>query len=270
MEYYISVQFNSNLKSYYFKTNDSTIKKSDYVVVESVLGIEAALVASNPVPLKDLSFPLPIKPIIRKATKVDIQKKNENDKLAKEASAVFLKYVKDLELDMNLTETCYTLDRSKVLFCYLSDERVDFRELLKILAAKLSCRIELKQINPRDKAQVVGGIGVCGLELCCSKFLTVFEGITLTKAKNQMLTINIPKLSGHCGKLMCCLKYEDDYYTEQKKYYPAINSRLTYQKKEFKVSGINILSKTIKIENEDGFEILTLDQYKSLPTHASK
>ena len=264
MEYCISVQFSSNSKSYYFKSEDESIKKGDLVVVESVFGIEVAKVSDDPKPLSQIKFPLKIKPILRKANKVDIQSKRENDRLAKQAAKVFVKSVADLNLDMNLIETTYTLDKSKVLFCYLSSDRVDFRELLKVLASKLNCRIELKQINPRDKAQLVGGIGVCGLELCCTKFLTVFEGISLTKAKNQMLSINIPKLSGQCGKLMCCLKYEDDYYTEQKKYYPAINSKLDYQSKEFKVVGINILSKTIKIENDDGFEIISLDEYKNI------
>ena len=270
MEFCISVQFQENSKAYYFKTTDASINKGDAVVIESVLGMEIGIVATKPIPLKEINFPLTIKPIVRKATNADIQAKKENEKLAKEAAQIFNRYVSDLGLEMNLIDTSYTLDRSKVLFCYLSSERVDFRELLKILAAKLNCRIELKQVNPRDKAQLVGGIGVCGLELCCTRFLTVFDGITLTKAKNQMLSINIPKLSGHCGKLMCCLKYEDDYYTEQKKHYPAINTKLKYENKEYRVSGINILSQTIKIENEDGFEILTLSQFNSLPRSALK
>ena len=123
---------------------------------------------------------------------------------------------------------------TKILFTYLASERVDFRELLKVLANKLGCRIELKQISPREKAQKIGGIGICGLELCCTKFINVFEGITLSKAKNQMLSINLPKLSGQCGKLMCCLKYEDDLYTEERKISHKLELLLPMIKKNIK------------------------------------
>ena len=170
--------------------------------------------------------------------------------------------VSNLNLDMNLISCEYTLDKAKVIFTYISDDRVDFRELLKVLASKLHTRIELKQIGSRDKAKIIGGIGLCGLPLCCSTFLNEFDGISISRAKNQMLAINIPKLSGQCGKLMCCLKYEDDAYTDLKKYYPEIGIKVFIDEIEYAVTAINVISKTVKVENEDDIKVLPLDDFK--------
>ena len=159
--------------------------------------------------------------------------------------------------------TCeYTLDRSKVIFSYLADNRVDFRELLKVLAAQLHCRIELRQIGTRDKAKIVGGIGICGLPLCCSTFLNEFDGISINRAKNQMLSLNIPKLSGHCGKLICCLKYEDDAYTELKEGYPRLGTRIIYNNEQFKITSMNVLTRQIKLENSETVVFVDLDVVK--------
>jgi len=162
---------------------------------------------------------------------------------------------------MNLISCEYTLDKSKVLFSYLADDRVDFRELLKVLASKLHTRIELRQIGSRDKAKMIGGLGVCGLPLCCSTFLNEFDGISINRAKNQMLAINIPKLSGQCGKLICCLKYEDDAYTEERKAFPELGSRFFIDKTEYTVTSINILSRVVKVENEDDIKFLPLEDF---------
>ena len=150
------------------------------------------------------------------------------------------------------------------MFTYAADDRVDFRELLKKLAAALHCRIELKQISSRERAQLIGGIGVCGLQLCCTTFLHQFEGVSLNKAKNQMLSINIPKLSGQCGKLMCCLKYEDDLYTEEKSKFPQINTKVVYQGEEYKVATFNIFTKVIKITSKENAQFITLDEYNAI------
>ena len=162
---------------------------------------------------------------------------------------------------MYLISCEYTLDKSKVIFSYVADERVDFRELLKALASKLHTRIELRQIGARDKAKLIGGVGLCGLPLCCSTFLNEFDGISINRAKNQMLAINIPKLSGQCGKLICCLKYEDDAYTEERKKYPELGSKHFIDKVEFTVTGINILSRVVKIENEEDIKFLPLEDF---------
>ena len=162
---------------------------------------------------------------------------------------------------MNLISCEYTLDKSKVIFSYLADDRVDFRELLKVLASRLRTRIELRQIGSRDKAKMIGGLGVCGLPLCCSTFLNEFDGISINRAKNQMLAINIPKLSGQCGKLICCLKYEDDAYTEERKKFPELGSKAFIDKVEYTVTNINILSRVVKIENDEDIKFLPLEDF---------
>ena len=229
MNYYINVKFGVSNKTYYFATDDSSIKIGDFVVVETVVGVEIGEVTTFPADISNLNYDREIKPIVRIATASDMTKLRQNELYAKSAIQLFEESTKKLNLDMKLIGAQYTLDRTKILFTYVADDRVDFRELLKILAAQLHCRIELRQINSRERAQFTGGIGVCGLPLCCTTFLTQFDGVSLNKAKNQMLAINIPKLSGQCGKLMCCLKYEDDYYTEAKLQFPEIGTFVKYE-----------------------------------------
>ena len=145
------------------------------------------------------------------------------------------------------------------------------RELLKVLASRLRTRIELRQIGSRDKAKMIGGLGICGLPLCCSTFLNEFDGISINRAKNQMLAINIPKLSGQCGKLICCLKYEDDAYTEERKKYPDLGSKHFIDKVEYTVTGVNILSRVVKIENDEDIKFLPLeDFYKQVGGNRNK
>ena len=161
---------------------------------------------------------------------------------------------------MKVLSAEYTLDQSKLTVSYLADDRVDFRELLKVLASLYHCRIELRQIGPRDKAKMIGGIGICGLPLCCSTFLNEFDGISITMAKNQMLALNIPKLSGHCGKLICCLKYEDDVYSLEKTNLPKVGMRVNYQDQLYRISAINILTKMIKLENTENVVTVPLSE----------
>ena len=241
--YYISVRFENNNKSYYFSCDTNALSVDDYVMVETTIGKEIGRVAVGPKPMSGLNFDKEIKPILRRAVKSDLVLKEENKKLADEAARIFTTESEKLKLNMRLISAEYTLDRAKILFTYSSDDRIDFRELLKILASQLHCRIELKQITSRERAQLIGGVGVCGLPLCCTTFFTTFEGISLNRAKNQMLTINIPKLSGQCGKLLCCLKYEDDQYTELKKQFPPLNSTINYMGEDYKITGINLFTK---------------------------
>ncbi len=264
MEYYINVKFGVSNKTYYFATDDISLEIGQKVVVETIVGLELGEVTTFPKLISSLNYDKEIKPIKRRATEEDLKAYKANEELAIYASQMFVKVVNDLKLDMRLIGAQYTLDKTKVLFTYVADDRVDFRELLKILAAQLHCRIELRQINSRERAQLVGGLGVCGLPLCCTSFFTQFDGVSLSKAKNQMLAINIPKLSGQCGKLMCCLKYEDDLYTEAKKDYPAINTKVMYEGKEFKVNSFNVLSIMIKLVNEDDVEFLPLEKVNTL------
>lgn len=269
MKNYINIKFGVSNKTYYFATDEKSLKVGDYVVVETVVGLEIGEVVTYPKDLSTLNFDREIKPILRKATNEDMVTFESNKTLALEACSLFEDEVKKLNLNMNLISAQYTLDRTKILFVYVADDRVDFRELLKVLASSLHCRIELKQINSRERAQLVGGLGTCGLPLCCTTFLTQFEGVSLNKAKNQMLAINIPKLSGQCGKLMCCLKYEDDLYTEAKKEFPPINFKFKYKDEEYKVSSYNVLTKVIKIQSPENVEFISLDEFKKISSGKS-
>lgn len=259
-DYFVAIKLNESAKAYYFSTNFDDLKPGDNVVIETVRGLELGKVDSISQPMSKYKLSLELKPVLRKATDEDIKLYKENIELAKNSYEVCLEEIKKLNLDMRLITSEYTLDRSKVIFSYLADDRVDFRELLKALASRLHCRIELRQIGTRDKAKVVGGIGICGLPLCCATFLNEFDGISINRAKNQMLSLNIPKLSGHCGKLICCLKYEDETYTDLKKDFPKIGTRLIYNNEQYRISSMNVLTRTIKIEKADDVQFISLDE----------
>ncbi len=261
-DYYVAIKMNASAKAYFFSTNISDLKIGEYVVIETVRGLELGKVDTEVLPMEKYKLTLELKPIIRRASEEDIANAKENLTLAQNALEICAREVKNLNLDMRLITCEYTLDRSKVIFSYLADNRVDFRELLKVLAAQLHCRIELRQIGTRDKAKIVGGIGICGLPLCCSTFLNEFDGISINRAKNQMLSLNIPKLSGHCGKLICCLKYEDDAYTELKEGYPRLGTRIMYNNEQFKITSMNVLTRQIKLENSENVVFVDLDVVK--------
>ena len=259
--HFVGVKFLNTPRAYFFGVKDIELKADDKVIVETVRGIELGTIAIEPMSIEKYSNSLLLKPVLRKATDTDIKVAEINAKDAQFALEICEQEVKKLGLDMNLISCEYTLDKSKVLFSYLADDRVDFRELLKVLASRLHTRIELRQIGSRDKAKMIGGLGSCGLPLCCSTFLNEFDGISINRAKNQMLAINIPKLSGQCGKLICCLKYEDDCYTEERKKYPELGSRHFIDKVEYTVTSVNILSSVVKIENEDDVKFLPLEDF---------
>ena len=246
---YISVRFETTNKIYTFSTTDSSIKENDAVVVETQRGLEYAKVVSDP--FEKPNVDMEIKPIIRKATKQD-EEDFENNKLdAEEAKAICQEESDNLNLQMNIISAEYTLDRQKITFIYLADDRVDFRELLKVLASIFHCRIDLRQVGTRDKAKMVSGIGVCGRELCCAKFMGDFDRISINMAKNQLLALNIQKLSGQCGNLMCCLKFEDEAYRDLRKQLPKINSQVEYEGETFKITSMNVIAKNCKLENQE-------------------
>ena len=262
-KYLISIRFNDNGKAYTFGTDDDTIENKDYVVVETVQGIELGQVVSDKKDAKEYTGNLEIKPIMRKANDEDRKMHKENIKLAKEALAFCQSQIAELGLDMNLISAEYTLDRRKILIIYLADQRVDFRELLKRLAAQLHCRIELKQIGDRDKAKLVGGIGVCGRELCCHKFMTNFEIVGINSAKNQLLSLNAAKLSGQCGKLMCCLRFEDEVYKEMIAGLPKLNSQVQFRGKINRMTSLNVLSDFVKLENKEEVIYISVKELRS-------
>lgn len=265
-----SVKFKSAGKIYYFSTN-LKLKKDDRVVVETARGLELGEISQELKDISEFNLDTELKKIVRKATKKDIENYQKNVKDAKQALVTCKEIVSRYDVNMQLTNCEYTLDKAKVIFMYTSDDRVDFRELLKELAIVFKCRIELRQIGPRDKAKVIGGIGTCGLPLCCSTLLGEFNGVSINMAKNQMLAINIEKISGACGRLMCCLKYEDEIYSLEKERFPKIGSRVKYQDKDVKVTGLNVINDLVKIETNNGIVFVGLDEIKfDKNNHAGK
>lgn len=265
-----SVKFKSAGKIYYFSTN-LKLKKDDRVVVETARGLELGEISQELKDISEFNLDTELKKIVRKATKKDIENYQKNVKDAKQALVTCKEIVSRYDVNMQLTNCEYTLDKAKVIFMYASDDRVDFRELLKELAVVFKCRIELRQIGPRDKAKVIGGIGTCGLPLCCSTLLGEFNGVSINMAKNQMLAINIEKISGACGRLMCCLKYEDEIYSLEKERFPKIGSHVKYQDKDVKVIGLNVINDLVKIETNNGIVFVGLDEIKfDKNNHAGK
>jgi cell fate regulator YaaT (PSP1 superfamily) len=263
--YFVGIRFSDTGKSYYFETIESHLELNTPVIVETVRGLELGYVSMAPVPLNKYQSSLSLKPILRLATPSDVAAFEENREQGRYAHKYCSEQIASLNLGMNLVSAEYTLDKSKLIFSYLADERVDFRELLKILAGHFHTRIDLRQIGSRDKAKMIGGIGICGLPLCCATFLNEFDNISINRAKNQLLTLNIPKLSGHCGKLICCLKYEDDAYTELKESFPKVGQRVTYEGETFRITSMNVLTRVIKIENMNAVHFLSLEDVNRLP-----
>ena len=265
-----SVKFKSAGKIYYFSTN-LKLKKDDRVVVETARGLELGEISQELKDISEFNLDTELKKIVRKATKKDIENYQKNVRDSKQALVTCKEIVSRYDVNMQLTNCEYTLDKAKVIFMYTSDDRVDFRELLKELAVVFKCRIELRQIGPRDKAKVIGGIGTCGLPLCCSTLLGEFNGVSINMAKNQMLAINIEKISGACGRLMCCLKYEDEIYSLEKERFPKIGSHVKYQDKDVKVTGLNVINDLVKIETNNGIVFVGLDEIKfDKNNHAGK
>ncbi|MCR5490539.1 MAG: stage 0 sporulation protein [Bacilli bacterium] len=266
--YYMGVRFQGSEKSYYFSTTFDDLKIGDLVVVDTVNGYEIGTITTAPISISFYRGKLELKPILRKPTRSDMVDYNFNLKESKRAMAVASEEIKALGLPMDLISAYYTLDGSKVTITYTSTEkRVDFRELLRRLVPALNhCRVELRQLASRDRAKMVGGIGACGLPLCCSTFLNQFEGISIAKAKNQMLTLNIPKLSGPCNKLLCCLAYEDETYTIEKKEFPHIGTVVHTEDGDYTVDAMNIISRTVRIVNStrDDYKTYSLEDIKAM------
>lgn len=255
--YIAFVNFKESKKIYTFGTNDTKLHVGDKVVVETIRGLELGTIVKEKEPFIANANGMEIKPIVRKATERDLHNAENNIKKAKEAMVICEESIRKLNLDMKLIDAEYTLDCSKIIFVYVADERVDFRELLKELASVFKCRIELRQIGPRNKSKIIGGIGTCGMETCCSRFLNDFEVISINMAKNQLLALNVQKLSGQCGKLMCCLKYEDEQYKNLREGLPKLNSQIEYKGKRYRITSLNVLLQQVKLENKEDVQFLT-------------
>lgn len=242
--------FHDNGKVYNFKSKDE-FSKGDLAVVETDKGYQIAKVSYVKDVTKDVNIE-EIKSIYRKATDDDYKKYTDNLKDAKEAFEKAKDIVKKLELDMRLLSASFTLDKDTLMINFVADDRVDFRELAKKLAYIYKTRIELHQVGARDKAKEVCGLGKCGQTLCCSRFLTQLNSVTMNMAKNQNLALNPSKINGACGRLLCCLSYEDEVYSEYSKNLPKVGQKRKYKGKEGVVTFVDILKRkyTINIDDE--------------------
>lgn len=247
----VGVKFMDGGRTYFFSPGKFNIKLNNYVIVETEKGTQFGKVVSGIEEVSEDKVFLPLKDVIRIATKQDLITNERNIKDANKALSFAEKEVLRLKIPMKLYEASYTFDRKKLNFKFIADERVDFRDLAKSLASKYHTRIELRQIGVRDKAKEFGGLGPCGRPLCCSEFLTNFDSVTINMAKNQGLALNPNKINGACGRLLCCLGYEDETYSNLKKGMPKIGESVNIDGKTGRVCELNVLKKTYKVKFED-------------------
>jgi cell fate regulator YaaT (PSP1 superfamily) len=258
----VGVRFKKAGKIYYFDPGDISIEKDEFVIVETVRGVEFGRCVIAPKKVGENDVVLPLKKVLRIADQKDRMIVEENKQAANEAYQVCSDKVNQHDLDMKLVDVEYTFDRNKVIFYFTADGRVDFRELVKDLAAIFRTRIELRQIGVRDEAKMLGGIGPCGRMLCCSTFLGDFDPVSIKMAKDQNLSLNPTKISGLCGRLMCCLKYENDEYESAKEQLPDLGEIINTPLGRGKVVGLNILERVLQVEIKDQERVLeyTIDE----------
>lgn len=244
----IKVKFKTLGKRYFFGTNGLNVKDGDKIIVNTIRGIELGFVVGNEFELLETEIISELKDIVRLATNDDILR-YENNKVAEiEIMDRTKYYVKLNNLDMKILGGEYTLDRNKLIVYFEADGRIDFRELVKDLADQYHTRIELRQVGSRDGAKVFGGIGPCGLVVCCQTFITEFDNVTVKMAKNQNLSLNPIKISGNCGKLLCCINYEDETYKELRKNAPDMGDIVSGPEGEAKVLNCDVLNRVAKIK----------------------
>ncbi len=251
----VGIRFKKLGKIYFFNPKGIKVQKGDKVIVETSQGEEYAEVLIPNRYVDDEKIVAPLKKVLRIATSKDIKRHEECKKIEKEAFKVCEQKIKDHKLNMILTEVECKFDNSKILFYFTADGRVDFRELVRDLAAIYKTRIELRQIGVRDEVKRIGGNGVCGRELCCCTFLSDFEAVSIKMAKEQNISLNPSKISGNCGRLMCCLKYENDVYEDKLKHLPNVGAIVKTEDGVGEVDNIEILKEKlrIKFKSEDGY-----------------
>lgn len=247
----IGVRFKEVGKVYYFDPDGQTLKKGDRVIVETVRGIECGEVAMDNREISDEEIVKPLKKLIRTATEEDIATVAENKKKEKEAFGICQQKIANHGLEMKLVDVEYTFDGGKVLFYFTADGRVDFRELVKDLAGVFRTRIELRQIGVRDESKMLGGLGICGRPFCCSSFLGEFQPVSIKMAKEQGLSLNPTKISGACGRLMCCLKYEQNAYEHLLKITPKPGAIVETADGAGTVVDFSLLTGKLKVQLHD-------------------
>lgn len=258
----IGVRFRTAGKIYFFDPGKHRIKKGDHVIVETARGIEYGTVVGNPREVTDDKVIQPLKPVLRIATERDNDQEAANKLKEKEAFKICLEKIQKHGLEMKLIDAEYTFDNNKVLFYFTADGRIDFRELVKDLASVFKTRIELRQIGVRDETKILGGIGICGRELCCHSHLSEFVPVSIKMAKEQNLSLNPTKISGVCGRLMCCLKHEEDTYEELNRKLPNVGDHVTtFDGLKGEVSSVNVLRQLVKVIVDVGDE-KEIQEYK--------
>lgn len=248
----ISVKFKENGRAYSFDPAGIKAEQGEYVIVETQNGIEIGTVstANHEVPKEAIVKPL--KKVVRKATEKDMARREENERKEKEAFGICEELILAHKLDMKLVEVEYSFDANKIVFFFTSDGRVDFRELVKDLASRFHTRIELRQIGVRDEAKMLGGLGICGRPYCCKQFLSDFQPVSIKMAKEQGLSLNPTKISGSCGRLMCCLKYEQDAYEYLNSLTPSVGSTVKTPQGNATVTDVNLITGYLTVRLTEG------------------
>lgn len=256
MKKIIGVRFKKPGKIYFFDPEDLDVNMGDKVIVDTAMGLEIGEVVVNKRELPDEKVTNPLKKVIRIANKQDLKNMEMYKSKEEEAFKICEEKIKKHKLDMNLTDVEYKFDGSKVLFYFTADGRIDFRDLVKELASIFKTRIELRQIGVRDEVRRIGGNGVCGRELCCCSFLGNFETVSIKMAKEQNISLNPTKISGNCGRLMCCLKYEQEAYEEKLKKLPRVGAIVQTEDGEGIVENVEILKEQLRVKIKDGDDFL--------------
>lgn len=263
----IGVRFKANGKSYYFSPGELELQQGDHVIVETARGTECGEVAKVPHDVPDSSIVKPLKTVTRMADAVDVRRMQQNRADEKRAFSVCEERIAKHKLDMKLVDVEYTLDRNKILFYFTADGRIDFRDLVKDLAGVFRTRIELRQIGVRDESKMLGGLGICGQPFCCSRFLRDFQPVSIKMAKEQGLSLNPAKISGSCGRLMCCLAYEQPAYEYLNRITPGVGSIVKTPEGVGAVVETNVISGTLRVRMDPpatGFKTFHKDECQYL------
>ena len=263
----IGVRFKANGKSYYYSPGDLELQQGDHVIVETARGTECGEVAKGPHDVPDSSIVKPLKTVTRMADAVDVRRMQQNRADEKRAFSVCEERIAKHKLDMKLVDVEYTLDRNKILFYFTADGRIDFRDLVKDLAGVFRTRIELRQIGVRDESKMLGGLGICGQPFCCSRFLRDFQPVSIKMAKEQGLSLNPAKISGSCGRLMCCLAYEQPAYEYLNRITPGVGSIVKTPEGVGAVVETNVISGTLRVRMDPpatGFKTFHKDECQYL------
>ncbi|MFA5602306.1 MAG: stage 0 sporulation family protein [Bacilli bacterium] len=251
MKEVVGVRFKGNGKIYYFSPGNLKINKDDVVIVNTDKGLQLGEVATNIKNIKKENLILPVKKALRIANEEDKKAHQKNIRDSEMAHKKCQKLIEEYNLNMKLLETVYTFDRKQLIFYFTSEDRIDFRSLVKDLAKIYKTRIELRQVGIRDQAKSVGGLGHCGRELCCTAFLNEFDSVSINMAKNQNLALNPAKISGVCGRLLCCLNYENKEYKEYKKGIPPVGTIVKTNQGKGKVISVDVFNRRYKVDVPD-------------------